>query len=124
MWDKKDEEEVLAALNSGGWGICPEPNAVSRLKRRFAEEHHAKHALCCCNGTVGLMIALRSKQHYNRHNLVMKSISLPGPIISTRRGLVTIRAIFPQSPESIGVANHNPQQFLNRHSVTKQLIVF
>lgn len=60
VWDKKDEEEVLAALKSGGWGICPEPNAISRLSRRFAEEHHAKYAICCCNGTVGLMIALRA----------------------------------------------------------------
>ena len=60
IWDKKEEKAIRAALNSGGWGICPEPNPVSRFSSRFAEEHHAKHALCCCNGTVALMIALRA----------------------------------------------------------------
>lgn len=60
VWDENDVASVTSRLNSGGWGICPEPNAVSEFAARFAELHGAEYALCCANGTVALMIALRA----------------------------------------------------------------
>jgi dTDP-4-amino-4,6-dideoxygalactose transaminase len=60
VWDEKDEASVLEALRSGGWGIRPGPNPVSEFACRFAGAHKARYALCCCNGTIALMIALRA----------------------------------------------------------------
>jgi dTDP-4-amino-4,6-dideoxygalactose transaminase len=60
VWDEEDEDSMLAVLRSGGWGICPDPNPVSEFACRFAGEHQAKYALCCSNGTIALMIALRA----------------------------------------------------------------
>ncbi|MFH1999417.1 MAG: DegT/DnrJ/EryC1/StrS family aminotransferase [Planctomycetota bacterium] len=71
QWDLSDEHSVLAALKSGGWGLCPEPNPVSRFIEQFTEAHHAKHGLCCCNGTVALMIALRAAGVLPGHEVIM-----------------------------------------------------
>ncbi len=59
VWDRLDEKAVLDALNSGGWGIGPEPNPVSRFAARFAEEHQVEHVVPTCNGTIAIMVALR-----------------------------------------------------------------
>ncbi|MHC4941393.1 MAG: DegT/DnrJ/EryC1/StrS family aminotransferase [Planctomycetota bacterium] len=59
-WDEKEEQVLAEVVKSGQWGICPEPNHVSRFAARFAEAHHSKYAVCCCNGTIALMIALRA----------------------------------------------------------------
>ena len=55
VWDEKEEASVLAAVRSGRWGICPDPNPVSEFACRFAGEHQAKYALCCCNGTIAII---------------------------------------------------------------------
>jgi len=73
VWGEMEEKAVKATLNSGGWGICPEPNAVSLFAGRFASMHDAKHGLCCMNGTVALMIALRGAQVLPGDEVIMPS---------------------------------------------------
>jgi len=73
IWGKEDEAAVSEVVNTGGWGICPEPNAVSRFAQSFADAHHAKHAVPCCNGTVAIMIALRAVGVLPGHEVIMPS---------------------------------------------------
>ena len=84
FWDKKDETAITSALNSGHWGICPEPNPVSHFAKRLAEEHHAKYALLCCNGTVALMIALRAGGVLPGDEVIMPSYTFMATATASR----------------------------------------
>lgn len=54
--DQSDAEALLGVLQSGVWGIGGKK--VSELEAAFAALHNARFGVACCNGTIGLQIAL------------------------------------------------------------------
>ncbi len=61
IFDERDEAALLAVLRSGHWGGYPEPGpCASRFAAAFAAAQSARYGICCVNGTVTLITALKA----------------------------------------------------------------
>lgn len=54
--DQRYADALLGVLDSGVWGIGGKK--VPELENKFKEMHKARFGVACCNGTIGLQIAL------------------------------------------------------------------
>jgi dTDP-4-amino-4,6-dideoxygalactose transaminase len=57
IFDKSDEERVLAALRTGKWGRL-DGNEVETFEQAFAQQHGCRHGIAMVNGTVSLRLGL------------------------------------------------------------------
>lgn len=61
IFDERDEAALLNVLRSGQWGGYPEPGPyAARFAAQFAAAHSARYGICCVNGTVTLITALKA----------------------------------------------------------------
>ncbi|MEW6128765.1 MAG: DegT/DnrJ/EryC1/StrS family aminotransferase [Acidobacteriota bacterium] len=61
LFDEREQQGLLAVLESRNWGGYPFPNKYAKaFAERFAERHTARYALCAANGTVTIEIALKA----------------------------------------------------------------
>jgi dTDP-4-amino-4,6-dideoxygalactose transaminase len=61
IYDEREEAALLAVLRSGRWGGYPEPGPyAARFAESFAAAQNARYGICCVNGTVTLITALKA----------------------------------------------------------------
>jgi dTDP-4-amino-4,6-dideoxygalactose transaminase len=61
IYDEREEAALLEVLRSGRWGGYPEPGPhAARFAADFATFQGARYGICCVNGTVTLITALRA----------------------------------------------------------------
>ena len=58
VFGREEEESLQEVLRSRAWGGYSAQ--VEELEAAFARMHGVRHAICCCNGTVALEVALRA----------------------------------------------------------------
>jgi len=58
VFGREEEESLQEVLRSRTWGGYSAQ--VEELETTFARMHGVRHAICCCNGTVALEVALRA----------------------------------------------------------------
>jgi dTDP-4-amino-4,6-dideoxygalactose transaminase len=56
VYDETDRARLLEAFESGVWGVRGEHKPV--LEQAWSAAHGTSYAVACCNGTIGLQIAL------------------------------------------------------------------
>lgn len=58
VFGERDEQMLLDALHNGHWGLAGV--FIPEFENRYSKMHQAKHGFCVCNGTMGLVVALKA----------------------------------------------------------------
>lgn len=88
VWDETELDAVADVIRSGRW-FSGSGSAVREFGERYAELHHARFGVPCCNGTQALELALRAAGVRAGDEV----ITSPYTFIATAAAIVQVNAV-------------------------------